>query len=244
MPKRAHAVKGAGRQKGRGRKQKGGAKGGKMKGAGVMDYIRRLPGALLESAPQFALGAATDNPYFMAQGVSRFAGKEMDDDRFDPLNNGPAGEVASSLGAMRMWRGPRKAKIRSASAARPLPDEVAPPKSSLIPKASQPRARAVEPSLPEFEPTSTGKYTIRESRITPSYASLAAARARAVGQSARSALGRAGRSVKYRLGSAKDKISGAWSRYKMRRAAMRAPKVNDLNEPLLPPSEYDHEYGY
>ena len=107
FPKTPHGpVLGMGRQKGRGRRA--------MKGSGfwdgVVDVTRRLPKALLRAAPQLAIGAATDNPYFMAQGASSLVGEASGDPDLDVLNQGAAGDLMGTMGQMRMWQGPQRVR--------------------------------------------------------------------------------------------------------------------------------------
>ncbi len=159
MPKRRCAAKGGGKHKKHVEFPKtphGPVLGqGKMKGGG---FLGRLGGALADSLPQMALGLATDNPYFLAQGASTFVGRAADDDRYDVMNRGAAGEMTSLLGQARLWRGPSAApRLRPRRMpTRQVPqkdilnlDDIKfpePPMQSVMPRAA-PTAAPLRPSL-------------------------------------------------------------------------------------------------
>ena len=216
--------------------------GKKMKGGG---FLGRLGGALLDSAPQMLLGAATDNPYLMAQGASTFAGRVADDDRYDVLNRGAAGDMTSALGQMRTWRGSRGASA--------LEEE----ESEALPALERQRLRPVIPRGVSDKGIDDEAFSRARSRfdktfpagpIKPSFTTRARLGASKLADRAGSAArGFAARS-RAAIDRARSRIS-TWQANRRARASLAAMEGPDeLSRPLLPRAERvpDHSYfdGY
>ena len=212
--------------------------GKKMKGGGILD---RIPGALMSGAPQFLLGAATDNPYFMAQGASAMFGKLADNEDYDVLNRGAAGETTSALGQMRMWQGPqrvRRAPRRFSTKAEPRDilnvddiGEFKPYKGSIAPTT---RGMAREFDM-NMEPSSAGRLTLG-SRARNAAAAISS-RARALGSRlSTSARGFASRS-RQAIGQARDRFQVWNAKRKIRNVLLKDSLIDPDANPY-----YDDAY--
>lgn len=179
-------------------------KGKRMKGGG---FFSRLPSALLHAAPQLALGIATENPYFAAQGVSTLVSEAADREDADVLNRGPGGDVANALGQLRMWRGPsRRARVpRSAPTAEPVGAS-----RGIVPRGVS------DPGIDkmEFERAFSRRAAAPMAPVRPSLrsrmsaaASDFAARSRAIG-----------RQVRYKAGDFARNVRARVDRYRLKRA--------------------------
>ena len=237
MPKRA-PVKGGKRCKATAVKGGRKVRSRKMRGAGWGDdFLRKLPGAAMKALPSMALGLATDNPYFVAQGASTFAGEEFGDD-YDVLNQGTAGALTGMLGQAQMYRG---GPSRGAMAAEEEGAEGAfgsfakkkPPTQNILnmPKEEgdildtraignfkpykAPKPRVVKPSpgraAPLEDQISTRQLLAEKARRM---GSSIADRSRAIGRSAKYALGNAGRSVREAATRLKRRMRGAPAGYR------------------------------
>ena len=216
-----------------------------MKGSGfwdgVVDVTRRLPKALLRAAPQLAIGAATDNPYFMAQGASSLVGEASGDPDLDVLNQGAAGDLMGTMGQMRMWQGPqrvRRAPRRFSTKAEPRDilnvddiGEFKPYKGSIAPTT---RGMAREFDM-NMEPSSAGRLTLG-SRARNAAAAISS-RARALGSRlSTSARGFASRS-RQAIGQARDRFQVWNAKRKIRNVLLKDSLIDPDANPY-----YDDAY--